>query len=125
MISIQLMNTRNSQKNISMSIGISSRQTVLNFRKIIFRTCPPTPTLFQFDESLIEDKLGKLQANTLTVDNLTVEWLRTRLNELEASVKECQDRQAKYCNENGISAPSTPTMNGGVNGHNGTKDLNK
>lgn len=89
-----------------------------------FRTCPPTPTLFQFDEGLIEDKLGKLQANTLTVDNLTVEWLRTRLNELEASVKECQDRQAKYCNENGISAPSTPTMNG-VNGHNGTKDLNK
>ncbi|XP_063706686.1 tyrosine-protein kinase Fer [Culicoides brevitarsis] len=88
------------------------------------KTGPPTPTLFQFDESLIEDKLGKLQANTLTVDNLTHDWLRTKLSDLETSVKECQDRMSKYCNENGISAPSTPTMNG-VNGHNGTKDLNK
>lgn len=71
--------------------------------------------MFQFDQTLIEDKdtLGKLQPNTLTVDNLTVDWLRNRLTELETSVKECQDKQTKLQLENGtnatVSIPSTIT----------------
>lgn len=73
--------------------------------------------MFQFDQTLIEDKdtLGKLQPNTLTVDNLTVDWLRNRLTELETSVKECQEKQSKFQLENGtnaaISIPS-PLTNG-------------
>lgn len=90
----------------------------------ICRTSPPSPVPFQFDESLIEDNLGKLQVNTLTVDNLTHDWLRNRLGELEGSVKECQEKQAKLSTETKISAPSTPTMNG-VNGHGSAKDMNK
>lgn len=88
------------------------------------RTSPASPVPFQFDESLIQDNLGKLQANTLTVDNLTHDWLRNRLAELEASVKECQEKQGRLPTENKISAPSTPTMNG-VNGHGSAKDVNK
>lgn len=71
--------------------------------------------MIQFDQTLIEDKdtLGKLQPNTLTVDNLTVDWLRNRLTELETSVKDCQDKQSKLQLENGInsaiSIPSTLT----------------
>lgn len=69
--------------------------------------------MFQFDQTLIEDKdtLGKLQPNTLTVDNLTVDWLRNRLAELETSVKECQEKQMKLHLENGSS---TPVSNGHV-----------
>lgn len=85
------------------------------FNKI--RTSPPTPVVFQFDQTLIEDKdtLGKLQPNTLTVDNLTVDWLRNRLTELETSVKECQEKQSKMQLENGTSAPistQSPLTNG-------------
>lgn len=82
------------------------------------KTQPSSPVPFIFDEALIDENVGKLQPNNLTVDNLTIEWLRTRLTDLEAAVKECQDKQAKFCAENGISAPSTPIMNG-VNGNHG------
>ncbi|XP_053679588.1 tyrosine-protein kinase Fer isoform X3 [Anopheles nili] len=61
------------------------------------KTSPAAPVVFQFDESLVEDSLGKLQANTLTVDNLTVDWLRGRQTELEGTVKDLQDRQGKLC----------------------------
>lgn len=69
------------------------------------RTSPPPPIVFQFDQALIEDKdtLGKLQPNTLTVDNLTIDWLRNRLTELETTVKECQEKQTKMQIENGTS----------------------
>lgn len=81
------------------------------------RTSPPTPVIFQFDQSLLEDKdtLGKLQPNSLAVDNLTVQWLRNRLVELEISVKECQEKQTKMQMENGtqlISIP--PNVNNGI-----------
>lgn len=74
---------------------------------IICRTSPAAPVVFQFDQTLIEDKdtLGKLQPNTLTVDNLTVDWLRNRLTELETSVKECQEKQVKMQLENGNTSP--------------------
>lgn len=50
-------------------------------------------TSFTFDDSLVEDTSGRLLANQLTVDNLTVEWLRQRQSELEVSIKQCQDTQ--------------------------------
>ncbi|XP_030243710.1 tyrosine-protein kinase Fer isoform X2 [Drosophila navojoa] len=75
------------------------------------KTSPTTPLLFQFDETLIEDIPGKLTASTLTVDNLTVDWLRTRQLELEAAVKDCQERQLKIIEHvNGGS----PVANGSI-----------
>lgn len=95
---------------------------------IIFRTnrtSPPAPIVFQFDQALIEDKdtLGKLQPNTLTVDNLTVDWLRNRLAELETSVKECQEKQTKMQTENGTTATVSiqSTLTNGI----GRKENNK
>lgn len=74
------------------------------------RTSPALPVIFRFDDQLIEDTVGKLQPNQLTVDNLTVDWLRQRLNDLENSVKECQEKQNKLPTEtNGkLSTPSSP-----------------
>lgn len=60
------------------------------------RTSPSAPITFQFDQSLIEDTLGnKLQPNALLVDNLTVDWLRGRLADLETALKECDEKQAR------------------------------
>lgn len=89
------------------------------------RTSPPTQIVFQFDQALIEDKdtLGKLQPNTLTVDNLTIDWLRNRLTELETSVKECQEKQSKLQMENGTNLP-IPTPSPLTNGI-GRKENNK
>ncbi|CAO1430994.1 unnamed protein product [Diamesa tonsa] len=74
------------------------------------KTSPALPVIFRFDDQLIEDTVGKLQPNQLTVDNLTVDWLRQRLNDLENSVKECQEKQTKLPAEtNGkLSTPSSP-----------------
>ncbi|XP_024085971.1 tyrosine-protein kinase Fer isoform X2 [Cimex lectularius] len=47
---------------------------------------------FSFDNSLVEDTSGKLFANTLAVDNLTVEWVRGKLNEVEPRLRECQEK---------------------------------
>ncbi|XP_058063046.1 tyrosine-protein kinase Fer [Anopheles bellator] len=98
------------------------------------KTSPTAPVVFQFDESLVEDSLGKLQANTLTVDNLTVDWLRSRQTELEGTIKELQERQNKlFAEPNGTGSgasgspaaspvgspatkPSTPILNGTQNG---------
>ncbi|XP_044252211.1 tyrosine-protein kinase Fer isoform X4 [Drosophila takahashii] len=75
------------------------------------KTSPTTPLLFQFDETLIEDIPGKLQSSTLTVDNLTVDWLRNRLLELEGAVKDCQEKQLKMIEHvNGGS----PVANGSI-----------
>lgn len=60
----------------------------------VFRTTPTEPVKFTFDESLIEDSAGKLLPNQLTVDNLTVEWLRNKLSELESSIKENQEKRS-------------------------------
>ncbi|XP_053946070.1 tyrosine-protein kinase Fer isoform X5 [Anastrepha ludens] len=75
------------------------------------KTSPTTPLVFQFDNSLIEDIPGKLQSNTLTVDNLTVDWLRSRIIDLEMSVKDCQEKQLKMIEQaNGGS----PIANGSI-----------
>lgn len=58
---------------------------------------------FTFDECLVEDSAGKLLPNQLTVDNLTVEWLRTKLTDLEASIRENQERRiALTTNHDGL-----------------------
>ncbi|XP_031620285.1 tyrosine-protein kinase Fer isoform X1 [Contarinia nasturtii] len=119
--------TSNSFQDIQRKIesNIQSIHPAEEYREFTERhkTSPPAPVVFQFDQTLIEDKdtLGKLQPNTLTVDNLTVDWLRNRLTELETSVKECQEKQSKL--ENGtsvtVSIPSTLTLT------NGRKESNK
>lgn len=90
--------------------------------------------IFRFDDQLIEDTVGKLQANQLTVDNLTVDWLRQRIGDLESAVKDCQEKQNKIQSEsNGkisssaTSLPTSPTsiitnnsLNNAMNGMNGS-----
>lgn len=66
-----------------------------------FRTIPNDSVKFSFDESLVEESAGKLLPNQLTVDNLTVEWLRNKLTELETSIKENQEKRALLCPTNG------------------------
>ncbi|XP_021919830.1 tyrosine-protein kinase Fer isoform X3 [Zootermopsis nevadensis] len=60
------------------------------------KTAPASPVLFTFDNSLVEDTSGKLLPSQLTVDNLTIEWLRAKLVQLESSVKEVQEKQASH-----------------------------
>lgn len=56
----------------------------------------------------MEDSAGKLLPNQLTVDNLTVEWLRTKLTDLEASIKENQEkRNALISNHDNLSNGKT------------------
>lgn len=71
---------------------------------------------FTFDESLVEDSAGKLLPNQLTVDNLTVEWLRTKLTDLESSIKENQEKRNSLTTNhdglvNGKSSPSSEVNN--------------
>lgn len=56
-------------------------------------TTPVPSAALSFDDSLVEDTSGRLLANKLTVDNLTVEWLRQRQAELEVAVRNCQEGQ--------------------------------
>lgn len=45
-----------------------------------------------FDDALVQgDTSGHLQANQLAVDNLTMDWVRSKTTELENRLKECQD----------------------------------
>ncbi|KAH8351094.1 hypothetical protein KR084_003779 [Drosophila pseudotakahashii] len=85
------------------------------------KTSPTTPLLFQFDETLIEDIPGKLQSSTLTVDNLTVDWLRNRLLELEGAVKDCQEKQLKMIEHvnGGSPVANSSIISNGSNTSNG------
>ncbi|CAH0559325.1 unnamed protein product [Brassicogethes aeneus] len=76
-----------------------------------YKSTPAEPIKFTFDESLVEDSAGKLLPNQLTVDNLTVEWLRTKLNDLEASIKENQEKRNQLTNshEGLANGKTTPT----------------
>ncbi|XP_055324425.1 tyrosine-protein kinase Fer isoform X3 [Sitodiplosis mosellana] len=121
--------TSNSFQDIQRRIesSIQSIHPAEEYREFTERhkTSPPTPIVFQFDQTLIEDKdtLGKLQPNTLTVDNLTVDWLRNRLIELETSVKDCQDKQTKVQSDYGTNASISiqSTLTNGI----GRKENNK
>ncbi|XP_014602816.1 PREDICTED: tyrosine-protein kinase Fps85D isoform X1 [Polistes canadensis] len=57
------------------------------------KTRAVSPIRFTFDENLVDDTSGKLLPNKLTVDNLTIDWLRSRLNELEISLKATQQNR--------------------------------
>lgn len=80
---------------------------------------PALPVIFRFDDALIEDSVGKLKSNQLAVDNLTVDWLRQRIIQLETTIKDCQEKQTKIqsTESNGkifspsSSLPTTPTLN--------------
>lgn len=43
----------------------------------------------------MDDTSGKLLPNKLTVDNLTIDWLRSRLTELENSLKTTQQNRQR------------------------------
>lgn len=43
----------------------------------------------------MDDTSGKLLPNKLTVDNLTIDWLRSRLTELETTLKTTQQNRQR------------------------------
>ncbi|CAL7934747.1 unnamed protein product [Xylocopa violacea] len=75
-----------------MQKAVDSVKPVEEYRDFIakHRTRPASPMRFAFDENLVDDTSGKLLPNKLTVDNLTIDWLRNRLTELETSLKATQ-----------------------------------
>jgi molybdopterin-biosynthesis enzyme MoeA-like protein len=77
---------------------------------LYFRTTPALQVLFTFDNSLVEDTSGKLLPSQLTVDNLTIEWLRAKLAELESNVKEVQEKQASHCSHADLANNKTSHM---------------
>ncbi|PSN30639.1 Tyrosine-protein kinase Fer [Blattella germanica] len=87
---------REAQSRIESSLeAIKPQQEYKDFTEK-HKTNPPSPVPFTFDDSLVEDTSGKLLPSQLTVDNLTIEWLRTKLTELENSVKEVQEKQVNH-----------------------------
>ncbi|KAL1505430.1 hypothetical protein ABEB36_005000 [Hypothenemus hampei] len=85
-----------------------------------YKTNPAEPVKFTFDESLVDDQGGKLLPNQLTVDNLTVEWLRNKLTELESSIKENQEKRSTLTNnghngDNSLINGKTTTTNDTIN----------
>lgn len=79
------------------------------------------PVIFRFDDNpMNNDNVSKLQPNQLAVDNLTIEWLKQKLTDLEQSIKECQDGQQKFQSEsNGkVSNTSLNKSNSSLNGGN-------
>lgn len=114
-----MKSTGNLQKNISNVIFTFTAALSVNLKPLVYyRTSPTSPVVFQFDEALIEDIPGKLQSSTLAVDNLTVDWLRTKQLELELSVKDCQEKQLKMIEHvNGgspVIANGTIASNGSI-----------
>lgn len=72
---------------------------ILTFYYIIYRTRPLSPIEFIFNENLVDNTSGKLLPNKITVDNLTIDWLRNRLTELETSLNNIQaNRQTPSSN---------------------------
>ncbi|CAK1543921.1 unnamed protein product [Leptosia nina] len=85
-----------------------------------YKSPPSTPVTFTFDESLVEDTSGKLQPNQLTVDNLTVEWLKEKLTELESVLQDNREKQTALQGPeiigNGVCKNNNTGMTNGVNG---------
>lgn len=88
------------------------------------KTTPTEPVKFTFDESLVDDSACKLVPNQLTVDNLTVEWLRTKLSQLEVSVKESQDKRALIEQKTPSTSNSHETLANGKAGTPTNNDVN-
>ncbi|XP_041968248.1 tyrosine-protein kinase Fer isoform X2 [Aricia agestis] len=85
-----------------------------------YKSPPSTPIPFTFDESLVDDTSGKLQPNQLTVDNLTVEWLKEKLTELESTLQDNREKQTALQGPeiigNGVCKNNNSAMPNGVNG---------
>lgn len=85
-----------------------------------YKSPPSTPVTFTFDESLVEDTSGKLQPNQLTVDNLTVEWLKEKLTELESTLQDNREKQTALQGPeiigNGVCKNNNTGVANGVNG---------
>lgn len=102
-------------KSIKISLKNTSKlvQAVINIIYLFlvyYRTTPTEPVKFIFDESLVEDSAGKLLPNHLAVDNLTIEWLRTKLSDLETSIRENQEKRNQLTsNESIANGKTTPT----------------
>lgn len=81
--------------HVRMQKAVDSVKPIEEYRDFIgkHRTRPASPIRFTFDENLVDDTSGKLSPNKLTVDNLTIDWLRSRLTELETSLKTTQQNQ--------------------------------
>jgi len=56
------------------------------------KTSPPKPILFKFDANLLENSGCKLKANEISVDEFTVDVLKTKLKENEAELKETKNQ---------------------------------
>jgi len=59
---------------------------------LLDRTIPKAQQKFLFDETLTEDSSGKLQPNVIAVDNLTLDWLKSKIVELENEQKDLQNK---------------------------------
>uniref|UniRef100_A0A8D8RSL3 non-specific protein-tyrosine kinase n=1 Tax=Cacopsylla melanoneura TaxID=428564 RepID=A0A8D8RSL3_9HEMI len=56
-----------------------------------YKECRTDPlSTIEFDDSLVADSSGRLQAGQLVVDNLTVDWVRSKMTELDTRLKETQ-----------------------------------
>ncbi|XP_076672731.1 tyrosine-protein kinase Fer isoform X3 [Andrena cerasifolii] len=90
--------------HLRMQEAVDSVKPVEEYRDFVgkHRTRPASPIRFVFDENLIDDTSGKLLPNKLTVDNLTIDWLRNQLTELEISLKKVQQsrQNSQYSPEN-------------------------
>lgn len=85
----------------------------------VLRSPPSTPVIFTFDQSLVEDTSGKLLPNQLTVDNLTVEWLKEKLTELENTLQDNREKQTALQGPEIIGNGVCKNNNTGLNGVNG------
>jgi tyrosine-protein kinase Fer len=74
--------------------GVKNSATTDEYNDILEKY-KASPIVFRFDDSLISDNVGKLLPNQLAVDNLTIDWLKQKMSELEQSTKECQEEQTK------------------------------
>ncbi|XP_015430678.1 PREDICTED: tyrosine-protein kinase Fps85D isoform X1 [Dufourea novaeangliae] len=83
------------EMHLRMQKAVDLVKPVEEYRDFIgkHRTRPVSPIRFTFDENLVDDTSGKLLPNKLTVDNLTIDWLRNRLTELETSLKATQQNR--------------------------------
>ncbi|XP_065349663.1 tyrosine-protein kinase Fer isoform X2 [Cloeon dipterum] len=77
-----------------MNIGVREIKPKEEYQKFAenHKTIPKAQQKFLFDESLTEDSSGKLQPNVIAVDNLTLDWLKTKISELENDQKEVQGK---------------------------------
>ncbi|XP_046392076.1 tyrosine-protein kinase Fer isoform X3 [Ischnura elegans] len=81
-----------------------------------YKTDPISPVSFIFDQELLEGISGKLQPDVVAVDNLTIDWLRNKVVELETSLQEQQQllkEKESILTHVKMSTPQGNTCSGG------------